>query len=39
MRAEIPSLTVDRLIVDAMEPVEDNLRRVLSYLHDRRDVL
>ena len=32
MRAEVPPLTVDRLIVDAMEPVEDNLRRVLSYI-------
>jgi predicted kinase len=32
MRAEVPSLTGDRLIVDAMDPVEDNLRRVLSYI-------
>jgi predicted kinase len=32
MRAEVPQVTVDRLIVDAMEPVEDNLRRVLSYI-------
>jgi predicted kinase len=32
MRAEVPPLTMDRLIVDAMDPVEDNLRRVLSYI-------
>lgn len=32
IRAEIPPLTVDRLIVDAMAPVEDNLRRVLSHI-------
>jgi len=32
MRAEVQQLTADRLIVDAMEPVEDNLRRVLSYI-------
>ena len=32
IRAEIPPLTVDRLIVDAMVPVEDNLRRVLSHI-------
>jgi predicted kinase len=32
MRAEILPLTADRLIVDAMEPVEYNLRRVLSYI-------
>jgi predicted kinase len=32
MRAEMPSLTADRLIVDAMETVEDNLRRVLCYI-------
>ena len=32
MRAEVPPLTVGRLIVDAMKPVEDNLRRVLSYI-------
>jgi predicted kinase len=32
MRVEVAQLTVDRLIVDAMEPVEDNLRRVLSYI-------
>ena len=32
MRAELAPLTVDRLIVDAMEPVDDNLRRVLSYI-------
>jgi predicted kinase len=32
MRVEMPPLTVDRLIVDAMEPVEDNLRRVLCYI-------
>jgi predicted kinase len=32
MRAELPSLTVDRLTVDAMEPVTDNLSRVLDYI-------
>jgi predicted kinase len=32
MRAEVLPLTADRLIVDAMEPVEDNLRRVLSFI-------
>jgi len=32
MGAEVPALTADRLIVDAMEPVADNLRRVLSYI-------
>lgn len=32
MRAELPPLTADRLTVDAMEPVADNLRRVLGYL-------
>ncbi len=32
MRAEMTPLTVDRLTVDAMEPVADNLRRVLEYI-------
>jgi predicted kinase len=32
MRAEVPPLTVDRLIVDATDPVADNFRRVLSYI-------
>lgn len=32
MRAEMPVLTVDRLIVDAMDPIPDNLRRVLEYV-------
>jgi len=32
MRAEVPPLTVDRLTVDAIEPVEDNIRRVLDYI-------
>lgn len=32
MRAEFPPLTADRLIVDAITPVEDNLRRVLDYI-------
>ncbi|HUB43264.1 MAG TPA: AAA family ATPase [Streptosporangiaceae bacterium] len=32
MRAEVPPLTVDRLIVDAMGPVEANFRRVLDYI-------
>jgi predicted kinase len=32
MRAEVPPLTEDRLTLDAMEPVEDNVRRVLDYI-------
>jgi predicted kinase len=32
MRAEWPPLTADRLIIDAMEPVEANFRRVLDYI-------
>jgi predicted kinase len=32
MRAEAPPLTMDRLTVDAMEPVENNFRRVLAYI-------
>lgn len=32
MRAEMPPLTADRLIVDAVQPAEDNLRLVLSYI-------
>jgi predicted kinase len=32
MRAELGSPTFDRLTVDAMELVEDNLRRVLEYI-------
>ncbi len=32
MRAEVPRLTAGRLTVDAMEPVEDNIRRVLDYI-------
>jgi predicted kinase len=32
MRAEVHPLTVDQLTVDAMEPVEDNFRRVLDYI-------
>ncbi len=32
MRAEFSPLTADRLIVDAIAPVEDNLRRVLDYI-------
>lgn len=32
MRAELDPLTADRLIVDAMEPVEANFRRVLDYI-------
>ena len=35
MRAEVPPVTADRLIVDAMEPVENNLRRVFSYIASR----
>jgi predicted kinase len=32
MRAEFPALTVDRLIIDAVEPIEANFRRVLDYI-------
>jgi predicted kinase len=32
MRAEVPPLTVDRLTVDAMAPVDVNIRRVLDYI-------
>ncbi len=32
MRAELLPLTTDRLTVDAMEPVADNLRLVLDYI-------
>lgn len=32
MRAEVAPLTVDRLIVDAVEPVEANFSRVLDYV-------
>ncbi len=32
MRAEIPPPTMDRLIVDAMSPLEDNLDRILEYM-------
>jgi predicted kinase len=32
MRAEMVTLTADRLVVDAVEPVADNLRRVLDYI-------
>jgi adenylate kinase family enzyme len=32
MRAEVSRPTVDRLVVDAVFPLEDNLRRVLEYI-------
>jgi predicted kinase len=32
MRAEVDALTVPRLTIDAIEPVADNLRRVLEYI-------
>jgi predicted kinase len=32
MRAELSGLTAIRLTIDAMEPVADNLRRVLDYI-------
>jgi adenylate kinase family enzyme len=32
MRAELTPPTVDRLVVDAMDRLEDNLRRVLDYI-------
>jgi hypothetical protein len=35
MRAEVPALTMERLTVDAMEPVADNMRRVLDYIEAR----
>lgn len=33
MAAEARPLSADRLIVDAMKPIDDNLRRVLSYIN------
>jgi predicted kinase len=32
MRGELPPLTGDRLTINAMEPVADNVRRVLDYI-------
>ena len=32
MRSEVIPLTEDRLTIDAMEPVDDNMRRVLGYI-------
>jgi predicted kinase len=32
MRAEIPPLTMDRLVVDAMSPLENNIDRILEYI-------
>jgi predicted kinase len=32
MRGEVAPLTADRLTVDAVEPADDNLRRVLAYI-------
>jgi adenylate kinase family enzyme len=32
MRAELSPPTMDRLVVDAMSPFDDNLRRVLDYI-------
>lgn len=32
MRAETPALTAERLVVDAVEPLDGNLRRVLAYI-------
>jgi adenylate kinase family enzyme len=34
MRAELIPLTGDRLPVDAVEPVDDNFRRVMAYIAD-----
>jgi predicted kinase len=34
MRAEVPPLTVDRLTVDAMDLVEDNISRVLDHISE-----
>jgi predicted kinase len=39
MRAESSPLTADRLIVDAIAPVEDNFRRVLDYIACSADAL
>ncbi|HXL96192.1 MAG TPA: AAA family ATPase [Streptosporangiaceae bacterium] len=36
MRAEAAPLAIERLTVDAMEPVEDNVGRVLGYIAARR---
>jgi hypothetical protein len=35
MRAEIVPATVDRLIVDAMEPLPGNIDRIMDYLAAR----
>jgi adenylate kinase family enzyme len=32
MRAEVPPLTADRLIVDAIQPADDNFSHVLAYI-------
>ena len=32
MRSEVARLTTDRLTVDAIEPIDDNVRRVLDYI-------
>jgi predicted kinase len=32
MRAEFPPLTLDRLTIDAIEPLQDNIRRVLDHI-------
>lgn len=32
MRAEVPPLTADRLIVDAIQPADDNFNHVLAYI-------
>lgn len=32
MRAEAPTLTAEHLVVDAVEPLDGNLRRVLAYI-------
>jgi hypothetical protein len=34
MRAELIPLTGDRLSLDAVEPVDDNFRRVMAYIAD-----
>ena len=36
MRAEFPPLTAGRLVVDAVNPVEDNVRTVLSHIEGGR---
>ncbi|MGH3827941.1 MAG: AAA family ATPase [Pseudonocardiaceae bacterium] len=36
MRAEVPALRTERLIIDALEPVDHNLQAVLTYVQSAR---